>query len=749
MADTNRLIINEIDLSSSLQEETTSIVGYTVVKAPKGSITPIRIPAGGLAKLRDIFGASSKDYPELYEAETFLNSYDLFISAPYSKATVPAAYVTNDGIFLSDKNIEYNKEVENLVNGKEDEDFSIEGINNFSDGISILKNIKYPKTNGMGAKTDIASSYPSYASEEIDLIIDTGLTKQELSKLTKPLYLKITNMPEIYEDITSIVLEVREDGTVYQEATVTQSGSSLTEEKVGILASENKTAFNSCLDTDNIYIFVEGYDTLTSGLTIDTLDIITNTYIRDNLALESTRQNLELYWKVNIAEKDCKNYVHGILFPKYPSERALHINFQAFNSNRGYANNNASSRNILKMEVYEDGAFHNSTQTVSITGSLQSGATDASGATISFSDSNNSYAEQDLLFVYSDNPFTSMKGVNTNISQYPSIVLKGGTREFETEEVDSVELHNLGWTEAQDEDYSIVNIFFDSARNTPNTIFRSSEESPNLFYNLVTYHKQSSYIFNYSKDPNNVNNNMEILTFTFPDQLLGARYWNVCNEAIVLLNNGDKITSPMTGTFTEMNCRIIENKYGGAAPMWTNVRGMGGQLNISPLRLRYKYNKDQQDILNDHNFNPVILDHTYGVMVVGQRTCKVGEDTDWSYIGHVNSFLTFEREMRDNVLLPQLGKANNPYYRTLRKQQTDQLLAKRVNGDDRIWAQAFSDTSTADGINDKSALRQKQFKIKVGVKTDVFSETVIMNFTSYSQDTNLVDISEYTMGDEE
>ena len=145
----------------------------------------------------------------------------------------------------------------------------------------------------------------------------------------------------------------------------------------------------------------------------------------------------------------------------------------------------------------------------------------------------------------------------------------------------------------------------------------------------------------------------------------------------------------------------------------------------------------------------MILDHTYGVMVVGQRTCKAGEDTDWSYIGHVNSFLTFEREMRDNVLLPQLGKANNPYYRTLRKQQTDQLLAKRVNGDDRIWAQAFSDTSTADGINDKSALRQTQFKIKVGVKTDVFSETVIMNFTSYSQDTNLVDISEYTMGDEE
>lgn len=746
MADTNRLIINETDLSSTLVETTTPVTAFTVVKAPKGSITPVRIPAGGIAKVKDILGTSSKEYPELYEVERFVTGYDLYVSAPYSKASVPVAYITNDGVFPSESNIEYNKTVEDLINGMEDEDTDILGVTNFSQGVSILKDIRYPKSNGMGGQVDIIDTYPSYDGTEVELFIDTGFTKKEFAAFSKPLTLQIRNLPAINGE-TIIDLEIAEnEGNVVVNQSATGYIPNQTvgpKVQIGFVGSANKTPFTGCLDTDEMYIYISGYDTSSSGLSLSTLDILTKDYIQSNLALEANRQGLTLAWKYTLDGETANKYIHGVIIPKYPSTRALHLSFQAFNSNRGYPNNTVASRNILKITVYEDGAFHNASQTVSITGSLNSGATDASGAAIGFTDSNASYTEQNLVFIYTTSPFTSMDGVNTNVTQYPPITLSGGTREFDG--IDSVELHNLGWEEAKGEDYADVDVFFDSTRNTAETIW---SEKSNTFYNLVEYHKQSRYIFNYSINPNNISTT-PLLSFNFSKELLGARYWNLCNEGILNLSNGDKITTPITGVYSLMICDIISNRWGGLAPMWTNTRGMGGQLNINPLRLRYRYTKDQQDALNDLNFNPIIFDHTYGVMVVGQRTCKPGADTDWSYIGHVSSFLDFEKEAKINVMLPQIGKANNPYYRTLRKQQIDQLLSKRLSGDNRIWAQAYCDTSVADGINDSATRRARQFKIKVGVKVDTFSEYVILDFTTYDQDTNLMDISEYTIGDTE
>ena len=62
--DSARLIINNIDLSTSTTEVTTSVSGFTVVKAPKGPITPIRISSNSSAKLQDIFGVPSKEYTD-------------------------------------------------------------------------------------------------------------------------------------------------------------------------------------------------------------------------------------------------------------------------------------------------------------------------------------------------------------------------------------------------------------------------------------------------------------------------------------------------------------------------------------------------------------------------------------------------------------------------------------------------------------------------------------------------------------
>ena len=124
-------------------------------------------------------------------------------------------------------------------------------------------------------------------------------------------------------------------------------------------------------------------------------------------------------------------------------------------------------------------------------------------------------------------------------------------------------------------------------------------------------------------------------------------------------------------------------------------------------------------------------------MVVGQKTCKSGEVTDWSYIGHVCSFLEFQREVKEQVMIPQLGKPNNPRYRELRKEQVERLLSPRIESNNRIWAEAIVDTSTAAGVNDTQAQRARKFVINVKVKVDIYSEYVTLNFTNVAQDTTL------------
>ena len=88
-------------------------------------------------------------------------------------------------------------------------------------------------------------------------------------------------------------------------------------------------------------------------------------------------------------------------------------------------------------------------------------------------------------------------------------------------------------------------------------------------------------------------------------------------------------------------------------------------------------------------------------------------------------------------MIPQLGKPNNPYYRELRKDQVLNILNRRLEGGNRIWAEGIVDTSTADGCNDALALKARKFVINVKVKVDIFSEYVELNFTNVDQETEL------------
>jgi hypothetical protein len=710
--DSYRLIINNYDLSTSDIEQTTDYTGFTVIKAPKGPCTPVRISASNTSKIQDIFGVASSDYPDLYEVTSFNAGYDVYVSAPYSSATVPAAVVTAEGVFPLATPIAYNDAVENLINGSADDSDSESGLS-VGDENSILKDTRYPEENlGIGNDAEV-DSYPSYKNN--CLVVTTGLTMEQLiTKSDGSTYSFING--------TFTIKNIPSGGISEASADLKVSGNLLSlivnNKEVGYLIKKTEKenpSKSSRLDITDVEDHSSTVCLVFEGTSeADRLDLTSS--IIQALAEESIRENIKTYWASPITDDNVK----GIIIPKYPSARPLHISFSSFNRNRNYSSLDPSSRNILKMTVYEEGAFHNESHPVTITGSLNSSAQDANGAYIGFTTNNSSYSDQDLIYVYSmDNKgFTANdKGTFRSITKYPAITLEGGTRISG----DGASLYEKGWEKAQDEEYSSVDIFFDSQRHT------SQPSESGSFFTLYNYHPLAGYIFNYT--PSNINSISEPLAY-------GANYWNICNEAIINLSNSDKIISPMTGVRSLMQCKIIENRWGGVAPMYLNsgTPAVGGQLSLSGLyRLRYKYRKDEQEHLDEMNFNPVIQDHSYGVMVVGQKTCKAGEITDWSYIGHVSAFLNFQREVREQVMIPQLGKPNNPYYRTLRKEQVTQLLSKRLEGNNRIWAEASVDTSEAAGCNDIQAQRARKFLINVRVKVDIFSEYVELNFTNVDQ----------------
>ena len=725
--DSYRLVINNYDLSTSNIENATSCVGYTVIKAPKGPIKPVRIPQGGDAKIQDIFGVASKDFPEIYEATEFNRFYDLYISAPYNGASVPVAFITTKGIFTSASNMKYNDGVEEYVSGLIN---STEFIPVFEENNkACLASVSLPKSYwNMGEnRTGSDVSIVKLEEEKLALLIDTGLTLEQLKDENKFSALRLSNLPKdsiVDLDIAGYKIQ-GENGKA-----------------VGYFAYKNGTEYKEITEGNaegnagekTIFIVINGNENSTLNPTY-----ISNYFSNNQI---STINDVKAFWKISIGSNDDKSYlkesdIKGYIFPKYPSSRPLHISFEAFNKNKGYNSSIPASRNILKMSVYEEGAFHNAAQPVSVVGSLDSTATDANGKYIGFTSANEDIEGQNLVFVHSidGKGFTNNDPLLPGTSegediQYPSIVLEGGVRDTEIGEEEGKDIHDRGWNEAQNEDYSVVNIFFDSQKHDGVTSDPSS-----IFRGLSEYHPLAGFMFNKTVAPGEVLNSDKTISLNTPLSY-GPNYWNSTNEANIELPNHDVILSPLQGIKAAMQCRIIENRWGGIAPMYLNsgTPAMGGQISPTGLKnLRYRYTKDQQKVLDDMNYNPIISDHSYGVMSVGQKTCKEGAITDWSYIGHVCAFLDFQREVRENVMIPQLGKANNPYYRTLRREQVLQLLSKRLSGNNRIWAEASVDTSTADGVNDIQAQKARKFIINVKVKVDVFSEFVTLNFINIDQ----------------
>ena len=413
----------------------------------------------------------------------------------------------------------------------------------------------------------------------------------------------------------------------------------------------------------------------------------------DSVEANLAKSKFKFYQAGEDLEKSTK--VYAVIYQKYASNRTTEISYkkQTVGPNKAFT--------FTVSEAITPTRTVSKTYTVS----LDVSAKDGFGSPLGYDS------------VLADSYFVGMYVLDDDIA---GAEFKKGECSLTGTRVSSSNLDD-GWTFPEKPEYGDVDLFF------------NSETDPSTASSFFTLAKRTSYPvqgFLFSLTPSKLEG-LSPLNF-------GARYWNVCGKFTrVSPYTKEKYVSGLIGSRALMQAKIIENSYGGVAPMFLNENGLGGQLNVSVRKALNSWDKNEIDILTDNNYNPIIKDPTYGLMLVGQKTCQEGVLSDWSYIGHVSSFIALEKTLIDSVLIPQIGKPNNDYYRDLRKTQVESYLSPRISGARAIWADAIVDTSTREGVNDAEALAAKQFKIVVKVQPNIYSEYVTLTLASYPQGVEL------------
>lgn len=707
--DTNRFNIIKQNLSAGGVSLTDTRKAFAVVKAEKGPIEPVYIPASSPGLIYEILGYTSKEYPQIQEIIDVNASYGVFVSAPYSTAventvapSVPVAYVSPAGIFA--------KATPVVITGHRLEDVEaeldeIEGITSIETHPLVLvpagkESVLFP----LEATTTAVSEVLTYTTSNLKINVgfNTNISTGEFSKVATTKIHVINNAA--FDSDESRVLRMSstvsgalgvlafdipgEESLVY--VTVTQSA--------GTMYLADKDGGQICTTTAGdgfVFDNSSSRSATISDLAAKYFSIDAITSLWSN---ETFRKSVKVYW---VAELD-KDAIKATIYPKYLSERITSLSF----SKQALGNTIAFTAS--------ESVTPSTTSSRSFTGSLRDTDVDGFGSSLSFK---SVLEDQYLISIYSINPFesttvyTATGTTSAPTITIPSLQLQRGKRVVENETLEA------GWAEASAPELDTVGVFF-----APYELPDNSE-----FFNVASSRKKSRFVFN--KEVNTIGESTEQLSY-------GSSYVALTNTALRRSSfTREDYWSNLTGAYTSMMLSALDRRYGGAALMYLNDGdGLGGQLGVSVRRMRKSFSKDQLSYLDVANYNPVIKDPSYGLMVVGQKTCAGGELSDWSYVGHMSAFLEAIREAENVIMIPQLGKANNPYYRELREIQGNDILRKRTEGLSRIWAAAEASTSTTE-VNTTAILTARKFAIRMRVKVDIFSEGVDLILINVDQST--------------
>jgi len=322
----------------------------------------------------------------------------------------------------------------------------------------------------------------------------------------------------------------------------------------------------------------------------------------------------------------------------------------------------------------------------------------------------------------------------TAVYSVPSSITVKGVRIIENSSLSSSDLSASlleGWNELNDPAFDEVLIAFD---NTGISQIKTTMASlRNSVMKMTTF---LSPIKVGATDTSAAITQIQSARNTTPNTQGGLGY--ICNEFLIKDASGSEYWSSILGSISLMYARIMEIKLGGVAPMWTNDgQGLGGQINRSVRKQKYKFLPDHLDVLNNIGVNPIIIDSFYGLMLTSHKTAaNPAFLTDWSYMGHSMAFDLLKREIYQGVLVPQLGKAISPFYLELRQSQTQTIINKRLFGATAIWSDAIVLVNDPE-INNDETKSQNKFVVKVRVKVTPFTEYIDFILNNISQTTVL------------
>jgi hypothetical protein len=769
MANNFRISYTDVDNSFAVANTDTAIKGYMVVRAPKGKAQPTYFPAGSTSSLIAFTGAPSATYPLIQDAIDFNSQFGLYLSAPAGTGTggqfnsfYGGLYITEYGAFKFDR-----------VSDPAAPDYIGHFPFTFSSGTytgnctalgfatnaTVTKNTSnltiaaipaafFAKTTGIrfkytgaDASTQSASLYGT--TIDINWTAPVGSTGNGAVGIVGQgqqgsLFTPTSQIASYTTTSSAVTLVILSDSTPYTFPAFNWGLANSDAKKYwdanfasGGISIEWK--MNLVNDT-YVYFNQKSAQEVPTTLTLNKIGYInTFTATGSSSALTSTNHGFAVGDAVRfytggtlpaplststiyyvIARTDANTFTVGV------SKGGTELATTTTGSGTHTVQYNEFAANLISISLAEETMPGKISSGGTVTGSLVQTSVDGYGS--------DNYIETLIpadakLFIEVNQikPFTSavaLKIANgTTFSLVGTRAAANGTGIATTASVLAA-----GWDVAASDQFDDVNIFMEPLGDSSLKTVLSGQRTNN--------HKLSTYIT--AVTGSSVAN--LITARTASPSVRGLAYY--ANQFLRKENyTSTKFYSNCIGAIGTKLAKIMQDKMGGWAPMYTDHGGLGGQLAIGAESQYIKLSNEDQQAFDAIGLNAIILDSFNGPMIIGQKSAQSpGDLNDWSYLGHSMAFDLFKKELRDGVLTPQIGKPNDTNFQNIRQIQAQAILNKRIGGANKIWTAGVVD---AISMNDDVTKAARKFKLLVQVKVTTFSEYVDLTLVNVGQTTQL------------
>jgi hypothetical protein len=225
------------------------------------------------------------------------------------------------------------------------------------------------------------------------------------------------------------------------------------------------------------------------------------------------------------------------------------------------------------------------------------------------------------------------------------------------------------------------------------------------------------------------------------DALITARGSVPMNNGMSYTVNRFKVQEPYTGTkfWTGLIGSVgialatsIDLSYGALSPSFINENGIGGQLDRVVEEAKFEFDAPQLKGLDDAGLNPIILDVSYGLMIVGDKTGQTPDNiSDTTFLGPAMLIDYLIPTIRDQILVPQLGKLNDAVHRSVAKTKAEAILRPVLQYLEESYV--VCDRSN----NTDAVLATRDFKLGVSIKITPNSQLATLDFFNVGQQSDV------------